>query len=125
MCRHGKLTLVQVASKTSTNVWVIDVTTLGSLAFKTASHAGDTLQSILENSNVLKVIQDSPTFLEGGHKSQRHSYWKMYIHHAKETIMMVLCGQVFFDVRQDSDALYNQFGVRIVVVAFWVFMSCI
>ena len=74
--RHGKLSLVQIASYSSTKVWVIDVTTLGSLAFKTASDTGRTLQIILEHRYNMKVIQDSPTFLEGGHKLQRHSYSK-------------------------------------------------
>lgn len=49
LCRHGKISLVQIMSSVSEVVWLVDVTTLGSQAFDHVDPYGRTLRMILED----------------------------------------------------------------------------
>ncbi|EDR10536.1 uncharacterized protein LACBIDRAFT_189721 [Laccaria bicolor S238N-H82] len=77
LCRHGKISLVQIMSSVSEVVWLVDVTTLGSQAFDHVDPYGRTLRMILEDTGIKKV---------------------------------------FYDVRNDADALYNLYGVNLMGV---------
>ncbi|KAF2497286.1 hypothetical protein BU16DRAFT_526305 [Lophium mytilinum] len=77
LCREGTISLVTLlvqATRAPNRVFLIDVQSLGSLAFSTPGKDGMTLKGILESPDIPKV---------------------------------------FFDVRNDSDALYAQFNVSL------------
>jgi exonuclease 3'-5' domain-containing protein 1 len=74
LSRHGTISLVVIFVQRKNHVYLVDVHTLQSAAFTTATADGATLKSILESPTVTKV---------------------------------------FFDVRNDSDALHHHFGVRL------------
>lgn len=77
LCRHGTISLISIFVKPEDCVYLVDVHTLQSAAFTTATSDGTTLKSVLESPDITKV---------------------------------------FFDVRNDSDALYHHFGVRLLGV---------
>ncbi|KAK9806929.1 hypothetical protein WJX72_007854 [[Myrmecia] bisecta] len=54
--RHGKLCLVQVATRDQ--VWLFDVSTLGKTAFASVDSKQHSLKSILQSPTVRKVIYD-------------------------------------------------------------------
>lgn len=74
LSRQGTLSLLTVLVVPRNTVHLVDVTTLGQAAFGTADVNGQTLQSVLESEDIIKV---------------------------------------FFDIRNDSDALYSHFGIRV------------
>ncbi|CAG9977946.1 unnamed protein product [Clonostachys byssicola] len=76
LSRHGTISILQIHVRTTGHTYLIDVLTLGSLAFSTSGtlHAETTLKSILENDKIPKV---------------------------------------FFDVRNDSDALYAHYSINL------------
>ncbi|KAF2218186.1 ribonuclease H-like domain-containing protein, partial [Elsinoe ampelina] len=74
LSRQGTLSLLTILLEPENEVHLIDVTTLGRLAFTTPGKDGRTLQAILESSKIVKV---------------------------------------FFDIRNDSDALYSLHGIRV------------
>jgi exonuclease 3'-5' domain-containing protein 1 len=74
LSRHGTLSLITILVEPRHTVHLVDVTTLGKAAFSVSGTSGQTLQQILESSNIIKV---------------------------------------FYDIRNDSDALFSLFGVRV------------
>jgi exonuclease 3'-5' domain-containing protein 1 len=75
LSRHGTLSLITILVEPRHTVHLVDVTTLGKEAFSVSgTTSGQTLQQILESSNIIKV---------------------------------------FYDIRNDSDALFSLFGVRV------------
>ena len=79
VCRHGSISILQIYQCEEEQVYLIDVHTLGKVAFDTLSTDGTTtLKGILENRIISKA---------------------------------------FFDVRNDSDALYNLYSVYLQGIA--------
>ncbi|CAI6087788.1 unnamed protein product [Clonostachys chloroleuca] len=76
LSRHGTISILQIHVRTTGHTYLIDVLTLGSLAFSTSGilHTETTLKSILESDQIPKV---------------------------------------FFDVRNDSDALYSHYNISL------------
>ncbi|KAI4093565.1 MAG: hypothetical protein LQ344_002792 [Seirophora lacunosa] len=74
LSRHGSVSLLQIFVLPNYSAFLIDVYSLGEIAFTTANAAGVTLKSILESDSTPKV---------------------------------------FFDVRNDADALYAHFGIQL------------
>ncbi|KAF9558301.1 hypothetical protein CPC08DRAFT_639203 [Agrocybe pediades] len=75
LCRHGRLSILQVLAEGSHIVWLIDITILGMAAFEHRLAAnGASLRRILESDRYLKL---------------------------------------FYDVRNDADALYNLYRVNL------------
>jgi len=56
LCRHGKISIVQIMSCVSEVVWLVDVTRLGSQAFDHVDPHGRTLRMILEDTGIKKVF---------------------------------------------------------------------
>ncbi|KAL8676930.1 MAG: hypothetical protein Q9224_007239 [Gallowayella concinna] len=74
LSRHGSISILQIFYPHRDITFLIDIHTLGDVAFTTTNDAGSTLKSILELESITKV---------------------------------------FFDVRNDSDALYAHFGIQL------------
>ncbi|KAL2833285.1 hypothetical protein BDW59DRAFT_138414 [Aspergillus cavernicola] len=77
LSRHGKVSLLTVLvhlGKHHEHAHVIDIHTLGTVAFSTVGSRGKSFKDILESTQILKV---------------------------------------FFDVRNDSDALYAHYGIKL------------
>lgn len=74
LSRHGSISLIAIFVHAQNFVYLVDIHTLQSAAFTTATADGTTLKSVLESPDITKV---------------------------------------FFDVRNDSDALHYHFGVRL------------
>ena len=55
LCRDGRLSIIQLFVKGSDTVWLIDVTTLGNVAFDTVDEQGRSLRGFLEDPTVVKV----------------------------------------------------------------------
>lgn len=55
LCRNGTVSLLQVFSHTSQTIWIVDVTTLGSLAFTHTNPEGHSLKAVLEDARIIKV----------------------------------------------------------------------
>ena len=55
LSRNGTISLVQIISNLSTSVWVIDVFVLGAEAFSHMSPQGQSLKSVLEDSETTKA----------------------------------------------------------------------
>jgi exonuclease 3'-5' domain-containing protein 1 len=53
--RKGRIAIIQLLAKDGDTVWLIDVTTLGSLAFNEADSQGRSLRGILEGQGLKKV----------------------------------------------------------------------
>jgi exonuclease 3'-5' domain-containing protein 1 len=58
LSRHGTISLITVLIHPQKVMWLIDVFSLGNLAFTTASNNGTTLKSILEDAEVPKGLWD-------------------------------------------------------------------
>ncbi|KAH6629773.1 ribonuclease H-like domain-containing protein [Boeremia exigua] len=58
LSRHGTIAIISILAHPSNQVQLIDVSTLGALAFSTASEDGKTLRSILEDHSIRKYIWD-------------------------------------------------------------------
>ncbi|KAH3908095.1 hypothetical protein HBI56_192710 [Parastagonospora nodorum] len=74
LSRSGSISILTIFLPSSARIFLIDMHTLGALAFTTPSSQGKTLKHVLEDSQITKV---------------------------------------FFDVRNDSDALYAHYGVAL------------
>jgi len=74
LSRNGTISLIQIISNSSTSVWVVDVFTLGAEAFSHTNPQGQSLKSVLEDSETMKI---------------------------------------FWDVRNDSDALFSLYGINV------------
>ncbi|KAK6387924.1 hypothetical protein LTR81_027264 [Elasticomyces elasticus] len=74
LSRNGTLSLVTIPLEPESEVYLVDVTTLGRDAFTTASTGGCTLKPVLESRDIVKV---------------------------------------FFDIRNDSDALFGLYEIRV------------
>ena len=55
LCRDGRLSIIQLFVKDSDTVWLIDITTLGNVAFNDVDEQGRSLRSLLEDPTVIKV----------------------------------------------------------------------
>ena len=55
LCRDGRVCLIQLFPKGSDTVWLIDVTTLGNIAFDDVDEQGRSLRGILQDPTFTKV----------------------------------------------------------------------
>lgn len=55
LSREGRLSLLQIMPNTSDNIWIVDVTVLGSIAFSHLDAEGRSLKSILQDASTEKV----------------------------------------------------------------------
>lgn len=74
LSRHGTISLITIFVQPFNKVYIVDIHTMQSVAFTTASSTSTTLKSILESPTIIKV---------------------------------------FFDIRNDSDALHAHYGIHI------------
>ncbi|PPR07332.1 hypothetical protein CVT26_013648 [Gymnopilus dilepis] len=74
LCRHGKISILQIFADSSNTIWLIDITTLDSSAFDHMDEEGRCLRNVLQDSCAKKV---------------------------------------FYDVRNDADALYNLYAIDV------------
>ncbi|KAH7381503.1 ribonuclease H-like domain-containing protein [Phaeosphaeria sp. MPI-PUGE-AT-0046c] len=58
LSRYGTVSIITILARSSNQAQLIDVSTLGDLAFNTASEDGKTLRSILEDPSIFKYIWD-------------------------------------------------------------------
>lgn len=65
LCRHGKLSIMQLMAANSSTVWLVDVTTLGSKAFEEADERGVSLRTVLEGTDIQKVTPHSLVIEQG------------------------------------------------------------
>jgi len=56
LSRNGRIAIVQIFAKSSSTVWMIDVTILGRDAFTHRSANGCSLKRVLENDQIVKVM---------------------------------------------------------------------
>lgn len=74
LSRHGSISIIQIFLLPRNRTYLVDIHTLGQLAFTTPSASGTTFKMVLESGQIQKA---------------------------------------FFDVRNDSDALYNHFSIHL------------
>lgn len=55
LCRFGRISILQIVADCSQVIWLIDVTTLGKLAFEHSDAEGRSLRLILESGATKKV----------------------------------------------------------------------
>jgi exonuclease 3'-5' domain-containing protein 1 len=55
LCRHGRVSIMQIMSNLSAKVWLIDVTVLGRQAFDYTDPDGRSLRGILEGEGIRKA----------------------------------------------------------------------
>lgn len=55
LCRHGKISIIQLYAHKSKTVWIIDVTTLKDDAFDEKDDRGYSLRGLLEDKDIKKV----------------------------------------------------------------------
>jgi exonuclease 3'-5' domain-containing protein 1 len=55
LCRDGRVCIIQLFVKGSDTVWLIDVTTLGNVAFTDVDDQGRSLRGFLQDTSVTKV----------------------------------------------------------------------
>ncbi|KAH9478240.1 piRNA biogenesis protein EXD1 [Psilocybe cubensis] len=58
LCRHGKVSLLQILSYHSNIIWIIDITVLGKAAFDHTTAYGSSLRGVLESQGIVKVFFD-------------------------------------------------------------------
>ncbi|KAJ4291125.1 hypothetical protein N0V90_010323 [Kalmusia sp. IMI 367209] len=104
LSRHGSVSILTLYDRsTPTNVYLIDVHTLGALAFTTPAAAGEcpksndkTCEYDMANLDVEMEDVDNPPVVT--------------LHSILESDSIP---KVFFDVRNDSDALFAHFGIKL------------
>jgi exonuclease 3'-5' domain-containing protein 1 len=84
--RTGKACIIQLFARGGDTVWLVDITTLKNSAFDHVDDQGRSLRGIFENSTIRKVRQ----IMSSLPKTQNINLF-----------------QYFYDVRQDSNVLYN------------------
>jgi len=90
LCRHGRISIIQIVAETSNTIWLLDVTILGNTVFDHENVHGQSLRGVLQNPDTIKVrlrCFSLSTFLT-----------------PRDT-------QIFFDVRNDADALWNAYQI--------------
>lgn len=92
LCRHGKISIIQLYAHKSKTVWIIDVTTLKDDAFDEKDDRGYSLRGLLEDKDIKKV--------------------RLFCSCSFSRVDSIRL-QVFFDVRNDSDALYKHYNVNL------------
>jgi len=60
LCRHGRISILQIVAANSNIIWLIDITTLGKMAFEHADDEGRNLKAILEGGRTKKVSSETP-----------------------------------------------------------------
>lgn len=55
LCRHGRISIVQIFADTSNIIWLVDITTLGRLAFDHKNTSGQSLREVFQNPITKKV----------------------------------------------------------------------
>ena len=56
LCRHGSVSIVQIFADTSNVIWLVDVTTLGRVAFDHKDAYGQSLREVFQNPITKKVL---------------------------------------------------------------------
>ena len=55
LCRYGRVSIVQIYADTSNVIWLVDITTLGRVAFDHKDAYGQSLREVLQNPRTKKV----------------------------------------------------------------------
>ena len=55
LCRHGRVSIVQIFADTSDVIWLVDITTLGRAAFDHRDAYGQSLRGVFQNPLTEKV----------------------------------------------------------------------
>lgn len=58
--RNGRIAILQIVAAHSDTIWLVDVTTLGSVAFEHADDEGRSLKAVLEGRETKKVSNKIP-----------------------------------------------------------------
>ncbi|KIM35661.1 hypothetical protein M413DRAFT_79160 [Hebeloma cylindrosporum] len=58
LCRYGRISILQILAAHSTIIWLVDITTLGRVAFEHVDDAGRSLRSILQGGETKKLFYD-------------------------------------------------------------------
>jgi hypothetical protein len=58
LCRDGTVSIVQIYSDLLKHTYLVDILTLGAIAFNTAHEDGTTLKALFERPSVIKVLYD-------------------------------------------------------------------
>jgi exonuclease 3'-5' domain-containing protein 1 len=56
LCRHGRVSIIQIFADTSNVIWLIDITTLGREAFDHKNAYGQSLRGVFQKSVTKKVL---------------------------------------------------------------------
>ena len=56
LCRHGRVSIVQILASTSNVIWLVDITTLGRAAFDHKNVYGQSLREVFQNPLTKKVL---------------------------------------------------------------------
>jgi len=91
LCRYGRISILQILAAHPGIIWLVDITTLGRVAFEHVNDEGHSLRSLLEGREFKKVRKSLAALV--------HSF--------------IDDDQLFYDVRNDADALWNLYGVDI------------
>lgn len=61
LCRHGRISIIQIVAETSKTIWLLDVTTLGATVFDHENSHGQSLRGVLQSPDTRKVTIDFST----------------------------------------------------------------
>ena len=56
LCRHGRVSIVQILADTSDVIWLVDITTLGRAAFDHKDAYGQSLRGVFQDPLTEKVL---------------------------------------------------------------------
>ena len=70
LCRNGSISIIQVYASPTSKTYLIDVFTMGALAFSTPSTNGLTLKSLLEDASIMKAFYDC--------RNDNDALWNLY-----------------------------------------------
>ena len=56
LCRHGRVSIVQIFANTSDVIWLVDITTLGRAAFDHKNAYGQSLRGVFQNPLTKKAL---------------------------------------------------------------------
>ena len=63
LCRYGRISILQILAAHSSIIWLVDITTLGRVAFEHVDNEGCSLRSILEGGETQKVRESLLAFV--------------------------------------------------------------
>ena len=63
LCRYGRISILQILAAHSGMIWLVDITTLGRVAFEHVDDEGRSLRSLLEGGETKKVRKSFAAFV--------------------------------------------------------------